>query len=172
MSTEPSREPDDPLKGALEEFRDHERELLDKALARVQRDIPGDATVAEAVREMQRAMFEDEDARELLFRITVLQMLGGGHISSFFEQYERREEDLEVKYTSALPRLSQETLDFMRRLGEEVEERLPDGLTEEEREARVAELLSDDAELAEKAARLDRLMRGEEPPPSPEWEDD
>jgi hypothetical protein len=172
MSKEPNRVPEDPLEGALEEFREHERELLDKALARVQRDIPDDATVGEAIREMRRAMFEDDDARALLFRITTLQIQGGGHIRSFFEKNERRSEDLEVKYTSAIPPMSQETIDFMMRLGEEVEQRLPADLSEAEREARVAELLSEDAELAEKASRLERMMMGDEAPPPPEGEDD
>lgn len=142
------------------------------ALARVQRDIPEDATVAEAMAEMRRAMFEDDDARELLFRVTVLQMLGDGYIRTFFEESEKRAEDLEVKYTSAIPPMSQETIDFMMRLGEEIEERLPAGLSETEREARVEELLSEDAELAEKVARLERMMMGDDAPPSPEQDDD
>jgi hypothetical protein len=59
--------------------------------------------------------------------------------------------------------MSEEALNLMMRLGDEIEKRLPPGLSEAEREARVVELLQEDEELAELASRLERLL----PPPGP-----
>jgi hypothetical protein len=158
MTAESSREPEDPLKGISEDFQDYERDLLGEAIARIQRDIPEKATVGEAVEEMRRAMFEDDDAAELLFRIAVLQTQSSGYIRSHLEELaDRQAPDLHVQYTSAIPPMSEEALNLMMRLGEEIDKRLPSGLSEAEREARVVELLSEDEELAELASRLERL---------------
>jgi hypothetical protein len=158
MTAESSREPEDPLKGISEDFQDYERDLLGEAIARIQRDIPEKATVGEAVEEMRRAMFEEDDATEVLFRIAILQNHGGGYIRSHLEELADREPpDLHVKYTSAIPPMSEEALNLMMYLGEEIDKRLPPGLSEAEREAHVVELLSEDEELAELAFRLEQL---------------
>jgi hypothetical protein len=163
MTAESSREPEDPFKGISEGFQDHERDLLGEAIARIQRDIPEKATVGEAVEEMRRAMSEEDDAAELLFRVAILQNYGGGYIRSHLEELaDRQDPDLHVKYTSAIPPMSEEALNLMMRLGEEIDKRLPSGLSEAEREARVVELLSEDEELGELATRLDRLMTGDD----------
>jgi len=167
MTADSSREPDDPLNGASEAFQEHEKELFDEALARIQRDIPKEATVEEALAEMRRAMLEEDDAQKLLFRIAVLQHGGSGYIRARLEDLAAEEsEDLHVQYTSAP--MSQEALALMMRLGAEIEKRLPSDLSEAEREARVVELLQEDEELAELAWRLERLL----PPPKPTGEDE
>lgn len=168
MTAEPDREHGDPLRAAAEAFEEHERDLLDEVMARIQRDIPGDATVGEAIEEMQRAMLEDEDAQELLFRTALLQNRGSGYIRTRFEGLAAAQsEDLHIQYTTARP-MSEEALNLMTRLGDEVEKRLPSGLSEAEREARVVELLREDEELAELASRLERLL----PPAGPTDEDE
>src|SRR3954462_5378760 len=91
MTAESGREPEDPLKGISEDFQDYERDLLGEAIARIQRDIPEKATVGEAVEEMRRAMFEEDDAVELLFRIAILQNHGGGYIRSHLEDLADRQ---------------------------------------------------------------------------------
>src|SRR4051794_24538267 len=172
MTAESSREPEDPLKGISEDFQDYERDLLGEAIARIQRDIPEKATVGEAVEEMRRAMFEEDDAAELLFRVAILQNHGGGYIRSHLEELaDRQAPDLHVKYTPAIPPMSEKRLDLMMRLGEGIDKRLPSGLSEAEREARVVELLSEDEELGELASRLDRLMTGDDTLPPHEQSD-
>lgn len=163
MTSEPDRSPEDPLKGAGEAFEEHEKDLVDKLMARIQRDIPPGATVGEAIAEMQRAMAEDDDAKELLFRIVAVQNQNSGYISTQFEEASTRH----VQYTSAM---SREELELMQRLGEEIEARLPPGLSEAEREARVIRLLTEDEELAEMASRLERLTEGRMAPDEPDDE--
>jgi hypothetical protein len=160
MTAESSREPEDPLKGASDAFEEHERALMEEAMARLHRDIPAGATVAEAVEEMRRAMAEDEDARELLLRMVVLQNHNHGYIRNRFDEVAEDQEDGDVKYTAAIGGrpISEEELDLMMQLGAELERRLPSDLPEAEREARVPELLQEDEELATLVARLKRLQ--------------
>lgn len=128
-------------------------------MARVQRDIPPGATVAEAMAEMRRAVSEDEDAQELLFRVTTIQGQNSGYISSYFESLPDKLEGLEPKYraTAKGRAISKEELELMQRIGDELEKRLPPDLSEEEREAQAIDLLMNDEELAPLAARLERL---------------
>lgn len=160
MAAGSNQEPEDVLKGASEAFEEHEKDLLDEVMARVQRDIPEGATVGEAVSEMRRAAFEDDDAMELLLRMAVLQHQNRGYIRNHFEELAARQAaDIGTKYTAAIRGrpLSEEELDLMERLGEELERRLPPDLSEEERAARVPELLKEDENLARMASRLERL---------------
>lgn len=158
MSSSASEPPEDPLKGAELHFEEHERELLEKLMARAQRDIPEGATVAEAMAEMRRAITEDEDARELLFRVATIQSQNDGYISSYFASTHARAAALGVKYRPrANGRFSLEELELMKRIGKELEKRLPPGLSEEEREARAIDLLTNDEELVALAARLEQL---------------
>jgi hypothetical protein len=159
MTAGSDREPDDPLKGASESFEEHERDLLEELTARVQRDIPKGATVGEAIAEMQRAMFEEEDVSELLLRTAVLQNLNRGYIRTYFEELSAKQADLGADFTAAIRGrpLSREELDLMQKLGEEIDRRLPPDLPEDERGARVVQLLKEDEELAKMASRLERL---------------
>jgi len=159
MTAGSNSEPADPLEGASEAFEEHEKDLLAKAMARLQRDIPEGATVGGAVREMRRAMLEDDDARELLLRVAVVQNQNRGHIRTYFEELSAKAADLDVEYTAAIRGrpMSEEELELMKRLGEEIDRRLPPDLPDAEREARVVQLLKEDEELAKLASRLERL---------------
>ncbi len=163
MSSAPEQDSGDPLEEAGRAFEEHERELFNELIARAQRDIPEGATVSEAIAEMKRAIAEDDDARELLFRVTAIQMQNRGYIQTHFEEMTAKEVEPEPRYSAG--HLSQEALDLMQRIGEEVERRLPPDLAEAEREARVAELLREDEELAALASRLERLMNQDGAPP-------
>lgn len=160
MAADSNREPEDALKGASEAFEEHEKNLLEEAMARVQRGISKGATVGEAIREMRRAMLEDDDARELLLRMAVLQNQSQGYIRTYFEELSAKQAaGIGSKY-AAVARdrpLSEEELDLMDRLGEEIDRRLPPGLSEVEREAHVVQLLKEDEGLARMASRLERL---------------
>lgn len=140
-------------------FEEHEQKLFEELLARVQRDIPEGATVGEAMAEMRRAIAQDEDARDLLLRVSIIQEQNRGYIRSYFEQLAAKLADPGNKYAAAMSgrRLSQEEMDLMHRLGDELDQRLPSDLSEAEREARVVELLQEDQELAGLASRLERL---------------
>ena len=159
MSSRPEKDPDESLEEASKAFEEHERKLFDELLVRMQRDISKGATVGEAMAEMRRAITEDDDARELLLRVAVIQNQSRGYIRSYFEQLTAKMADPGTKFTAAMSgrRFSQEELDLMQRLGEELDRRLPSDLSEAEREARVVELLEEDEELASLASRLERL---------------
>jgi hypothetical protein len=159
VSSGPEKESDDALEGAGRDFEEHEKKLLEELLGRVQQDISEGATVDEAIAEMRRATVEDEDVRELLLRVAVIQNQNRGYISTYFEQLNAEAVNLETKYTAAMGGrgLSGEELDLMRRLSAELDRRLPPELSEAEREARVVEILKEDEELARIASRLEQL---------------
>jgi hypothetical protein len=159
LNSGPEKDSDDRLEGAGQAFEQHERELFEELLARAQRDIPEGATVAEAMAEMRRAIAEDDDARELLLRVSIIQSQNRGYIRSYFEQLNAKLADPGTRLTAAMGgrNLSREELDLMQRLGEELDRRLPPDLSEAERETRVVELLKEDEELAHMASRLERL---------------
>jgi hypothetical protein len=168
LSSGADKDPDDTLDAAGRAFEEHERELFDELLTRVQRGIPEGATVGEAMAEMRRAISEDDDARELLLRVTIIQNQNRGYIRSYFERLNAKLADPGTKYTAEMGGrcLSQEELDLMQRLGEELDRRIPPDLSEAEREARVVELLEEDEDLASMASRLERLaVWGGTPPP-------
>jgi len=155
-------DPEDLLGNAGRAFEEHERELLEELMARVQRDISEGATVSEAVAEMRRAATEDDDARELLLRLAVMQNQNHGYIRSHFEHLSARLADPRSRVGPEIRGrpLSQEELELTQKLGEEIDRRLPPDLSEEERDARVVKLLEEDEELAKMAARLERLAAG------------
>lgn len=161
MDSGPGKE-DDPLDNAGQAFEQHEQELLEKLTARAQQGIPPGATVGEAIEEMQRAIVEDDDARELLERVAIIQSQNSGYIRSRFEQADAELADMHRQYTSAGPGgpLSREALDLMKELADELDRRLPSGISETEREAQVARLLQEDEELASLASRIERLTAG------------
>jgi hypothetical protein len=159
MTSGSSSQPEDPLRAASEAFEDHEKNLFDEVMARLHRDIPEEATVAEAVEEMRRAIFEDEDARELALRMLVLKDHNRGFIRAYADELAAGQTDEEVTYTAAIGGRppSKEELDLLMQLGKEIERRLPPDLPESEREARVLELLKEDEALAKLVSRLEHL---------------
>jgi hypothetical protein len=176
MTKDSDGESKDPLKGAFESFEEHEKDLFEEVMSRIQRDIPDGATVGEAIAEMRRAMLKDDDARDLLLRVAVLQSQNRGYIRNHFEELSAKQAaDIGTKYTGAIRGrpLSGEEQDLMERLGEEIERRLPRDLSEAEREARVVELLEEDEELARMASRLERLaLWGGTLPPHERFDED
>lgn len=161
MTAEGDHGADEPLVAAGQSFEDHERELLQELLERVWRGIPPGATVAEAVAEMERAALEEDDARELLLRVTELAQANDGYLRSNFMQPKAPADPTETKYVFAVRGTPQgeEAIELMRLLQRELDDRLPAGLSEAEREARIAEPLKEDPRLGEMAKRLDQLFR-------------
>lgn len=155
---------EEPLAGARRAFEDHERELLDEFFERLWRDIPPGATVGEAMREIERAALEDEGALELFLRVNTLGEANDGYLRSRITEFEAPVDDTEIQYRSPLagkPQAKEEALELMDLLENEFDKRLPAGLSEAEREARIIELLNEDPRLQEMGERLDRLLRGE-----------
>jgi hypothetical protein len=153
--------PDDPLGGAEREFEAYELALWTQLMAMVQRGIPHDATVAEAIEEMRRAAAEDEDIIELTFRIVSIAQLGGGsYIRDQLEKPQIIHTNAEPVYKLAdhptRPKVEEE-IDLMDRLAKGIDARVPSDLPEEERTARTRDLLHDDPELAPMADRLQEL---------------
>src|ERR1044072_9391390 len=159
MTSGPTPEPKDPLKAASEAFEEHEKALFEETMARLHRDIPEDATVGVAIEEIRRASLEDDDARDLALRMLVLRDHGHGFIHAHADELAAQRADEGPTYTAAIGGRppSQEELDLLMQLGQEIERRLPPGLSESERETRVVGLLKDDEALAELVSRLERL---------------
>jgi hypothetical protein len=166
MSVDPPREdgpgepPEEPLGAAKRALEEHERELYDEMMALAQRGIPPGATVREAMEEMKRALAEDPEVRELRDRVILLLLHGGdGYIRSQMEMLQSGpEEEVETVYeVTEKGALSKEELELMKRLTDELEARIPPGLTEEEREAWGMRLVEEDPELHALATRLQEL---------------
>jgi hypothetical protein len=159
------RDPD-PLGNAAEGFEQHEKALLEEAMARMQRSIPEGATVGEAIAAMQRAMLEDDDARELLMRTAAIQLQNRGYINTYFEELAAKLADPQSEWTAERiaattgKPLSGEELDLMSKLREGLERQLPDIPDVSQREARIVQLLKEDRELGTLASRLARLALG------------
>lgn len=164
MTSEGDHRADEPLAGARRSFEEHERELLDEFFQRLWRDIPPGATVGEAMREMERAALEDEEVLELFLRVKTLEEANDGYLRSRVMEFEAPADDTEIQYQSPLagkPQAKKEAMELMDLLQREFDKRLPAGLSEAEREARIIELLDEDPRLREMGERLDRLLRGE-----------
>lgn len=149
-----------PLGDAEREFEQHERDLWDQLMARVQGAVPMGATVGEAMKAMERAADGDPGVQELVFRIMAIARMGGG-------AYLRAqlEEPLPPPPVERVYRLTeqptkplvQEEIRLMDRLRREIEARLGPEPEGPERRARIRDLLAEDEELAELAARLEKL---------------
>lgn len=87
--------PLDPLQDAERVFEDHEGDLVEKVTDLAQRGIPKDATVREAVFEMQRAMAEDPEMRELIERLLVMKLYGGGKVVDNWPEWWRENRPLD-----------------------------------------------------------------------------
>jgi hypothetical protein len=96
----------------------------------------------------ERAAVEDDDARELLLRVAVLQQANRGNLRSrFTEVAEEGFDTAEHRYQSVLAGKpeAKEAHEIMKRLFNELEKRLPPDLSPPEGDARVAEILSEDS---------------------------
>lgn len=151
-----------PLRNAEREFEDHERELWEQLLARIQGAVPPGATVREAIQAMQRATIEDPGIEELCFRVLSLAEMGGGNFLK-----ERLDAPMPAPEGEPVYRLAdqptksivQEEIRLMDRLRREIDARIGTELEGAERRERIYELLDEDEELAALAERLDKLSQ-------------
>lgn len=81
--------PPDPLQGAERAFEEHEAEMVEELIALAERGLPENATVGEAVVEMQRAMREDPEAQELIHRLVAMILFDGGQVAMNWGQWQR-----------------------------------------------------------------------------------
>ncbi len=91
----PGGTPSDPLQRAERAFQEHEADLLEQLSAIAQRSIPKDATVREAMIEMDRAMREEPDAQELVERLVVMMLSGAGGVAQNWVEWRRENRPLE-----------------------------------------------------------------------------
>jgi hypothetical protein len=162
----------EPLEEAERAFEEHEAELLERFLAKAERRIPAHATVAEAMAEIQRAIFEDSETRELGFRISMLAMGGGTYLQSKMGPAAGAEpRNTETRYELAdRPDrdLMRAEIKLLKRLSDEVNDRLPEKISEPERRSLTQEMLSSDPGLAALLEQLREL--GESREGTPLWE--
>jgi hypothetical protein len=165
------------MREAERAFEEHERALYEELLTMAQRGIRPGASVEEAIAEMRRAIAEDDDLRELAARImTLVQYREDGYIrvqidDADFDYAEFVVPDLgpapdfEAQYRLA-PRpdqdLMREEIRIIDQLARKLEECLPEGVSEEEREHLTCELLREDPELSELTERLEELSDSHE----------
>jgi hypothetical protein len=152
-----------PLGNAEREFEDHERELWQELMARMEGSVPQGATVGEAIEAMKRATTEDPELRELLLRAVSVATLGGGtYLQERLEGPPLPPPDGEPVYQltdQPTKPIVQEEIRLMDRLRREIDARIGTEVEGAERRARIRELLDEDEELAALAERLDRLSQ-------------
>lgn len=138
-------------------------------MTRAQRDIPPDATVAEAIAEMERAVTEDPDANELLMRVAIIQSQNRGFIATHLTELDVDRGAGGDVYARAIPGrpLNDEELELLKQLASEIDHRLPPGISPDEREDLTAKLLAEDGELRERVAELKQATAGSWINPSP-----
>lgn len=149
-----------PLSDAEREFEQHERDLWDQLMVRVQSAVPRGATVGEAMEAMERAGEEDPGIQDLVYRIMAIAHMGGG--SYLRAQLDAPLPPPPVERVYRLTEqptkpLVQEEIRLMDQLRRAIDERIGPGPEGPERRARIRELLDEDEELAELAARLEKL---------------
>jgi hypothetical protein len=150
------------MRDAQRALDEHEADLFDQLLARVQQGVAADATIGEALREMERAALEDPEARQLLERLRVMMHFGGRALFPPEAPTTDPDADLDVDVMYTLrggpgQPLVKEELELILRLSEAVAERLPPVLTANEKRALATELVREDPELSALAARLEEL---------------
>lgn len=152
-----------PLSNAEREFEDHERELWQELMARMEGSVPEGATVGEAIEAMQKAAAEDPEIRELLLRATSVATLGGGtYLRERLEGTLPLPPEGEPVYQLTdhpTKGIVQEEIRLMDRLRREIDARIDPAVKGAERRARIRELLDEDEELAALAERLDKLSQ-------------
>lgn len=152
-----------PLSNAEREFEDHERELWQELMARMEGSVPEGATVGEAVEAMQKAAREDPEIKELLLRAISVATLGGGtflrkRLEGSLPLPPAGEPVYQLTDQPTKP-IVQEEIRLMDRLRREIDARIGTEIQGAERDARIRELLDEDAELAALAERLDKLAQ-------------
>lgn len=157
----------DPLRDLKRALEEHESGLLDQLSAEMQRGIPEDATVVEAMAEMKRALYEDPKCRELAIRISTLIFGGEGYLRmALLPGFEPPgAEDLFAAVVGPDSEVVKDELRLLKRIADEVESRLPDGLSEAEQIVRGQDLVSRDPELAGLVAELEKLAESRDGPP-------
>jgi len=152
-----------PLGNAEREFEDHERELWQELMARMEGSVPADATVGEAIEAMQQAAAKDPEIKELLFRATSVAMLGGGtylreRLDGSLPLPPGDEPVYQLTDQPTKP-IVQEEIRLMDRLRREIDARIGTEVEGAERRTRIHELLDKDEHLAALAERLDKLSQ-------------
>lgn len=150
-----------PLGDAEREFENHERELWEQLLARVQSAVPPGATVKEAIEVMRRAT-DDPGIEELISRVLSMAEMGGGTFLT-----EKLAAPMPPPQGEPIYRLAdqptksivQEEIRLMDLLRREIDARIGTELEGEERRDRIHQLLDEDDDLAALAERLDKLSR-------------
>ncbi len=168
------------MRAAERAIEEHEEELLNELFAQMERGISEGATVAEAVAEMRKAVFEDPETRELAERVWTLMFFGDGEYlrSKLLPAPGFEPPDVETKYTlrgGPDRHLLSEEIKLLKRISDAVHERLPADLPEDEKLAQAQELVSEDPELSAIMDRLEELAEGRKPlwrTQEPEDEDD
>lgn len=152
-----------PLSNAEREFEDHERDLWQELMARMEGSVPEGATVGEAIKAMQKAAAEDPEVKELLFRAVSVATLGGGtYLRERLEGPLSPSPEGEPVYQLAdqpTRPIVREEIRLMDRLRRKIDARIDPEVEGAERRARIRELLDEDEELAALAERLDKLSR-------------
>jgi GTPase Era involved in 16S rRNA processing len=152
-----------PLSNAEREFEDHERELWQELMARMEGSVPKGATVGEAIEAMQQAAVHDPEIKELLFRAISIATLGGGtYLQEMLAGSLPPVPDDEPVYQltdQPTKPIVQEEIRLMERLRREIDARIGTEVEGAERRARIRELLDEDEELAALAERLDKLSQ-------------
>ncbi len=149
-------------------MEEHESDLLDRLLTEVQQGIPGGASVGEAMAEMRRALFEAPESRELATRVITLMFGGQGYLRRTLRPDGGEPAGANDVYRAVVGPdhdLQKKELSLLKRLSDEINARLPDGLSEEERMIRGQELVDADPELTALVAELEELAELRDGPP-------
>lgn len=151
-----------PLRNAEREFEDHERELWEQLMARMEGVVPPGATAMEAIEALQKAADADAGIKELIFRIiSIADMSGGTYLRQKLDGPLPPAPGEPVYQLADQPTkpIVQEEIRLMDRLRREIEARIDPELEGDERRDRIHELLDEDEELAALAERLDKLSQ-------------
>ncbi len=150
-----------PLSDAEREFKNHERELWEQLLARLQSAAPPEATVKEAI-EAMRSVTDDPGIEELISRVLSIAEMGGSNFLKEKLSTPMPPPQGEPVYQLAdqpTKSIVQEEIRLMDLLRREIDARIGTEIEGEERRDRIHQLLDEDENLAALAERLDKLSR-------------
>ncbi|MGN6217150.1 MAG: hypothetical protein ACTHN7_09385 [Solirubrobacterales bacterium] len=151
-----------PLRDAEQEFEEHERELWEQLVARMEGMVPPGASVREAIEAMRDSAGEHAGIEELLCRVTSMAEMGGG--TYLKEKLDApmpppREEPVYQLADQPTKAIVQEEIRLMDRLRREIDDRIGTDVQGAQRHDRIRELLDEDEELSALAERLDKLSQ-------------